>query len=243
MAAAALRNRSLTAAKLKDSMRQLRRYLDGEKHVERILVQKSDKVDVDREELIARHHEYAEKGGVDIDSEEMKEFIEPLIDGAVDMVDEATEKIEELNSDSDKQTSTEKARLELKAAKLNSEGIKKLVKELIDDIDKLIEEGTTRADTPSKADIIKVSTCLTELENKEDELIKSWNNIISKLSQDADIQAVNDAGSIVLTQVSQCRRRTQVFTASLSTPSPSVCDEAELSERGSTQSCKKSRET
>lgn len=65
MAAAALRNRSLTAAKLKDSMRQLRRYLDGEKHVERILVQKSDKVDVDREELIARHHEYAEKGGVD----------------------------------------------------------------------------------------------------------------------------------------------------------------------------------
>ena len=55
MAEAALRKRDYAATKLTDSIRQLRRYLDGENQYERILIQKSDKVDVDREELISKH--------------------------------------------------------------------------------------------------------------------------------------------------------------------------------------------
>ena len=49
---AALRRRDSAAAKLKDSVRQLQRYLDGDNCIERILTQKMDKVDLDREELI-----------------------------------------------------------------------------------------------------------------------------------------------------------------------------------------------
>ena len=97
MAAAASRNRGLCAVKLQDSIRQLRRYLDSEHQIERILIQKSDKVDLDREELIAKHHEYAEKAGLEVESQESKEFIEPKIDAAVDIVDEATVKLEELS--------------------------------------------------------------------------------------------------------------------------------------------------
>ena len=43
---AALRRRDSAAAKLKDSVRQLRRYLDGDNCIERILTQKMDNVDL-----------------------------------------------------------------------------------------------------------------------------------------------------------------------------------------------------
>ena len=70
MAANALRKRDSVASKLRDSVRQLRRYLDTPDHVERILVAKSDKIELDREELITKHHDYADKSGISIDDEE-----------------------------------------------------------------------------------------------------------------------------------------------------------------------------
>ena len=96
MAQASLRKRDNCAAKLRDSVRQLRRYLDGNSQIERILTQKSDKVDCDREELIAKHIDYGEKSAISLDHEEMIEFIEGKVDEVVDIVDEATVKIEEL---------------------------------------------------------------------------------------------------------------------------------------------------
>ena len=73
---AALRRRDSAAAKLKDSVRQLRRYLDNDNCTERLLTQKLDKVDLDREELIAKHHEYVEKtDDVNLDDQEMTEFL------------------------------------------------------------------------------------------------------------------------------------------------------------------------
>ena len=90
---AALRRRDSAAAKLKDSVRQLRRYLDNDNCTERLLTQKLDKVDLDREELIAKHHEYVEKtDDVNLDDQEMTEFLTPKIDEAIDIVDEATNK-------------------------------------------------------------------------------------------------------------------------------------------------------
>ena len=102
MAANAQSKRDASASKLRDSMRQLRRYLDGEDQIERILVQKSDKVDVDREELIAKHHIYAEKAGINLDDEEMRTYIEEKIDAAVDIVDEAIVLIEQLSKNKQK---------------------------------------------------------------------------------------------------------------------------------------------
>ena len=39
------------------------------------------------------------------------------------------------------------------------------------------------------------------------------------MSDEAEIQALNDEGSTVLTRISQCRRDAQVFTASQISPS------------------------
>ena len=97
MAAAALVKRDQAAAKLSASIRQLNRYInENPAPSERIILQKSEKVDVDRDELIAKHHQYAEKSGNGLEEAEMKEFIEDKIDKAVDAVDEATAMIEKL---------------------------------------------------------------------------------------------------------------------------------------------------
>ena len=246
MAAAALRNRSLCAAKLQDSMRQLRRYLDGDNQIERVLIQKSDKVDVDREELISKHHEYADKANLDISSAELQEFLNPKIDGAVDLVDEATVKLEELGlvakakeEEATKQSTEEKAKLEVAAAKHHSDSIRRVVTALIEDIDLAVRTGTPAVETaaPSKKDMIKVSTHLTELDKKEDELTTSWNNIVARLSDEAEIQQINEAGSATLTRISLCRRNAQAFINPLtSAPTLSVSSTARSSSTSSSHS-------
>ena len=141
MAQAALRKRDNCAAKLRDSVRQLRRYLDGDSHIERILTAKSDKVDVDREELEAKHIEYAEKANIELDEEEMTEFIQPKIDAAVDVVDEAMGRIDELQNA--ERTRTEQAtinvqtrqlRLELASSRQHKESCKRLVENIMTEV-------------------------------------------------------------------------------------------------------------
>ena len=96
MATAALESRDTCGEKLGDSVRQLRSYLTKPTIVERILLQKVEKVDIDREELIAKHHLYAKKAGKALTEETMKKYIEEKIDDAVDAVDEGHAKIDEL---------------------------------------------------------------------------------------------------------------------------------------------------
>ena len=92
MATIAQNKRESSVAKLRDSVWQLRCYLDDEKLSERFLQQKCNKVDADREELIAKHA-YAEKMQVSLDDEEMSGYLTPKIDEAV----EATEMMEEMS--------------------------------------------------------------------------------------------------------------------------------------------------
>ena len=100
MAAAAEERRTITASKLRDSIRQMRRYLDGDSFLERILIQKCEKIDKDREELINNHHLYIKKAGLNLDDDEARTYIESKIDAAVDIVDEAYAKIEDLKNES-----------------------------------------------------------------------------------------------------------------------------------------------
>ena len=97
MAAAA--KRDACAAKLEDSIRQLRRYLDVQTFSSRILQLKCDKIEVDREELLSKHHYYGERSSIDLDNPEMTTFIAPRIDAAVDIVDEAILIMENLNQE------------------------------------------------------------------------------------------------------------------------------------------------
>ena len=93
---AALSNRDSCAAKLEGSIRQLRRYLDSAVVKPRILQQRIDKVSVDQEELINAHHAYGEKAETNLLSEPMEAYLNPKVGAAVDILDEAELKIDEL---------------------------------------------------------------------------------------------------------------------------------------------------
>ena len=212
-----MRKRDSVASKLRDSVRQLRRYLDTPDHVERILVAKSDKIELDREELITKHHDYADKSGISIDDEEMRQFIEGKIDEAVDIVDEATSRIEELNSTSQlaiehtKRTAdTERVRLEIATMKLQSASCQRILEGIVNEINETIQTVD-----PTIDDAIKVESALVELENQEEELIKSWNDVRSKLTvDDAITQHVEDCEP-VRHQISACRRAAKAFVAKI----------------------------
>ena len=102
MAAAVQQSRDSAAAKLGDSVRQLRRYLIQPTIHERILLQKVEKVELEREDLMSKHHLYASKAGVALTDNDMKTYIESKIDDAVDAIDEATVMMEKLKENKEK---------------------------------------------------------------------------------------------------------------------------------------------
>ena len=61
MAATALAERELTAVKLEESVRQLRRYIDSGSKSQRILEKRIKKIESEKEELLELHHRYAKK--------------------------------------------------------------------------------------------------------------------------------------------------------------------------------------
>ncbi len=217
MAQASLRKRDNCAAKLRDSVRQLRRYLDGNSQIERILTQKSDKVDCDREELIAKHIDYGEKSAISLDDEEMTEFIEGKVDEAVDIVDEATAKIEELQQvvqtraeEARNDTRARQSRLELAAARQQSESCKRLVNNIMTEI-----ENVVAVQQPEEEHALKVETYFSELEERENELNKSWNSIKSLLTVEGDIQTLTNQNEVELGRILQCRRDAKLFIANI----------------------------
>ena len=216
---ATLRRRDSAAAKLKDSMRQLRRYLDADNCNERLLTQKLDKVDLDREELIAKHHEYVEKtDDINLDDPEQTDFLTPKIDNAIDIVDEAINKIEELLSTSQtsiestqQEAATERKRLETASAKLQAASCKRLLEVVIKEI-----EDTIATENPTNEHAIKVESALIELKTKEEEINKSWNELQLKLSEDVLIEEMITANEEVRSQISACRRNAKTFASKMS---------------------------
>ena len=195
MSAAALQRRTSTASKLKDSQRQLRRYLSGDSFSERILLQKCEKVNLDREELISNHHLYAEKAGIDLEDDDLKNFLESKIDEAVDIVDEATLLIEQLGKDAIKEVeeksgalNTQKKEIELISAKLETETNEALIEEALEKINAILVK-----EDHSDADMITVRTLLEEIQSREEELVKSWNLVKSMSTTEEEIKQINNA--------------------------------------------------
>ena len=90
MAAAASAQRESSAEMLKESIRQLRRYIDAPGNTKtRILMQKIDAVSKSKEQLILSHHAYGNKSDNRLDSDEMRNYIESFIDSGADILDEA----------------------------------------------------------------------------------------------------------------------------------------------------------
>ena len=191
MAAAALQSRDSAASKLRDSVRQLRSYLQKPTLHERIIVQKSDKVDVDREELIAKHHSYASKAGVDLNDDALVNYIESKIDDAVDAVDEATFKIEELREvkereikDTDITLSQAQKVLELAQLKLEAESKETVLDALFTEMDKLFIE------TPTSQEAHLAETFVAELNEKVSDYLAAWREVKRRTQREEDLAPI-----------------------------------------------------
>ena len=223
MAAAASSKRDSTASKLRDSIRQLRRYIDGESYSERILIQKCDKIDVDREELLAKHHTFAEKTSTSLEDEELRSYIEPKIDEAVDIVDEATLLIEKLQVDSKNQRENsneglrkEKEKIEIATTRMEAESSANIMSQLLDSLSKDL-----LLTSPTKVDAVKVEMILLELQRKEEEVIKSWNAYKNRVTDEHELQRLISHHEQLLSQISQRRIQGRMFVENVKEAEPS----------------------
>ena len=223
MAAAKIK-RDSCSAKMDDSIRQLRRYLDARSFSTRILLQKCDKVDVDREELVAKHHQYGERAQIDLDDPQMVEFIAPKIDAAVDIVDEATLILEELNveenrekEDNSKTNYQQKKDLELLAAKLEVRGKETLLSKTLEELDNIVA-----SENPIEENIFKLETTVDDIHRIEEDIIKSWNSLKMLLTEEVDIQGAIQSETntklVILRKIGNAKSFISQYKATTSTP-------------------------
>ena len=191
MAAAALKERDFAVVKLGDSVRQLQRYLAQRDHSERVLTQKSEKVDVDRAELLAKNYTYAEKNNIPLDDPTLKAYIEPIIDGAVDIVDEAQLKLTEIKEaklkaidDVQKTLDKTKEDLELSTLRMKAESKEKLLLEMLEEMDQLFIDSPTTTESQS------AESFLSELVEKESDLYHTWSQVKARINTEADLLTV-----------------------------------------------------
>ena len=191
MAALAQRERDFAVAKLEDSVRQLRRYLAQRDHTERVLTQKCDRVDINREEVLAKNYTYAEKSNIPLTDQALKEYIDPIIDGAADIVDEAQLKLAELKEaklkaleDQTKTHDKAKEDLELSTWRMKAESKEKLLLEMLQEMDKLF------IDSPTINESQTAESFLSELAEKESELCDTWTQVKARISTEDDMKPV-----------------------------------------------------
>ena len=86
MAAALQAERELTATKLAETARQLRRYLESGSKSRRVLEKRIEKIESEKDELLELHHRYVEKSSTEITSEENVQYLQPKMDVAEDVL-------------------------------------------------------------------------------------------------------------------------------------------------------------
>ena len=96
MAQAASQSRAAAAATVKESIHVLERYIQRDNLSQRLLQTKLDKLTADRDDLVAKHYVYGDKSNLSYESDEMLQWITPILDSAIDIYDEAFLKLETL---------------------------------------------------------------------------------------------------------------------------------------------------
>ena len=89
MAQAASQSRAAAAATVEESIRVLERYIQRDNLSQRLLQTKLDKLTADRDELVAKHYVYGDKSNLSYESDEMLQWITPILDSVIDIYDEA----------------------------------------------------------------------------------------------------------------------------------------------------------
>ena len=114
--------RASAAALLTENIRELKRYMAADHISNRLLKQKLERVKNTKEDLIAKHHNYAEKSNKDLDGAEMLDWITPRLDECIDILDEAFVMTEELEDKEKEEKESQQTTASANALKQKNEG-------------------------------------------------------------------------------------------------------------------------
>ena len=178
MAQAASNARTSAAATLKASMRDLTRYKDGTNPSKRLLQNKYDKALADKDDLRMKHYTYAEKASLDLESDELLEWINERMDEASDLLDEVFLILDKFTTDeletqriSEKALEDTKVQKDIAVAELQCASDERALRERLEAMNTYVSEETHN----SKEHADRARTYLTEVEECLGQLIKSWN--------------------------------------------------------------------
>ena len=139
MAAQALGARTAAAATLVNTIREIKRYKENPNKRKRQLQSKLDRLYKEKDELFSKHCFYADKSSLDLQDQDLLDWINPHMDNACDLIDEIEIMIEDLDTEAltEQQTHDEEAEAEAKQneiniAELQSASDEKTLRNLID---------------------------------------------------------------------------------------------------------------
>ena len=178
MAQAALLARTSAAASLKESIRRLTKFKDSGNPSKRLLENKLDEVITNKQELIRKHHTYAEKANKDLDDAELTGWITPRLDDADDISDEVMILIENIENTEetrlrtlDKAASENKEKDEIQLSELQCTTNERSLRERVHTMKELIGDVSHT----TKADADAARSYLSQVDESLGELTKSWN--------------------------------------------------------------------
>ena len=194
---AASKKRSASASALNESIRELERYKEKENISKRLLEQKLNSVIAAKQDLIIKHHNYAEKSNNELDSEELLEYLRPKLDQCTDIIDEVTVMIEDLENRIKEEkimkesTACSNAQERKHAYELVVAEMQATVDEeiLIDSMQR-ITEITGDAKKANIEGRLLVEALLDEIECLLEKQIKSWNHMKSLTIQDEKLKSI-----------------------------------------------------
>ena len=175
MAAAILAQRDLTAIKLNESVRQLKRYLESGGNSKRIIDKRYNRIESEKDELINYHYRYAEKSGTSVEDDNMKQFLAEKTDAAEDILNDALINLDEFTATDVEGNKQNEITMFKRETVMNEE----LVLFLLDEISKVLA-----VERPTDDDVINVETFLSELREKEKSLMLSFASLKAMLDED-----------------------------------------------------------
>ena len=156
-------------------MRQLKRYIATEKPLSRVIKEKIARVQTDHDELVASHHAYGAKASIELTDAAMRDFINPKVDAAYDLIDQAEVIL-------DKQNSLQESKMERNEVDLCSEAINKALESL---------RAHCTKDNATEADALFAESTVQSIEKREEQFTKLCFKLKQLLSTEADVDEIH----------------------------------------------------
>ena len=186
---AALNARGAAAAILAETVRDAKRYKEKVNPNERLLQNKLDKLNVDKNELFRKHIVYAEASKTELSDPTLTEYINPLMDEASELADELYIMIDEIETAASNQQK-EADSVNVEAARVDERNVTQLQCDtdehaLTETIDAMsaIYMDEDRAD---KDNAILVQSYLDQVDGFRQEIEKHW-TVLKSLYKDAEL--------------------------------------------------------